>query len=302
MMRRRPWGTEVVVSTPLSAARQPVLLIFEGADAYGLPTRSVERVVHTTEQDLEVLDGRSVVKLQIDGNQTVIPIVSLGQVLGSAAQGSAFGEGSALVNIAVLRQGDQRVGVRVDAFDEVRTATVMALTHPDVDDLVQGAIQLEQDRVVIVISPEALMRRYARSELIVGASPDASGQKRQARRTILVVDDSVTTRTLEKSILEANGFTVILAVDGLDGLDKLRGSASVIDLIVADIEMPRMDGFQLLSALKSDAALASIPIIMMTSRADPEDVRRGMDLGADAYLVKQTFDQTELLGTIGQLL
>ena len=302
MLRRRPWGTEVLISTPLSAARQPVLLTYDGANGYGLPTRSVERVIHTTVADLELLDGRQVVKLQIDGNQVVVPVVSLSQVLGRAMQGSPSGEESNFVNIAVLRQGDQRLGIRVDAFDEVRTATVVALTHPDVDELVQGAMQLEQDRVVIVVSPEALMRRYARNELTLRAMPDAAAHKQKARRTILVVDDSVTTRTLEKSILEASGFTVILAVDGLDALDKLRGSTAVIDLIVADIEMPRMDGFQLLAALKSDTALASIPIIMMTSRADPADVRRGMDLGADAYLVKQTFDQTELLGAIGQLL
>ena len=85
-------------------------------------------------------------------------------------------------------------------------------------------------------------------------------------------------------------------------LDRLRSATAPVDLIVADVEMPRMDGFQLLAALKGDDQLARIPIIMMTSRAAPDDIRRGMELGADAYLVKQTFDQRELLTTIGQLL
>jgi two-component system chemotaxis sensor kinase CheA len=116
------------------------------------------------------------------------------------------------------------------------------------------------------------------------------------------VDDSVTTRTLEKSILETHGFNVIVAVDGVDALDRLRMVATPVDLIVADVEMPRMDGFQLLAALKDDKQLAGIPVIMMTSRASQDDVRRGMELGADAYLVKQTFDQRELLSVIGQLL
>jgi two-component system chemotaxis sensor kinase CheA len=124
----------------------------------------------------------------------------------------------------------------------------------------------------------------------------------QARRTILVVDDSVTTRTLQKNILEAAGFKVLLAVDGVDALERLQTTTIPVDLIVADVEMPQMDGFQLLGALKADSRFKQVPVIMMTSRAAPEDVRRGMELGAEAYLVKQTFEQKELLSTIGQLI
>ena len=120
--------------------------------------------------------------------------------------------------------------------------------------------------------------------------------------TILVVDDSITTRTLEKSILEAQGYQVLLSVDGVDALNVLRSGETLIDLVLADVEMPRMDGFGLLQAVKADPRIASIPVILMTSRADPEDVRRGLDLGAGAYLTKQKFDQRELLATIGQLL
>jgi two-component system chemotaxis sensor kinase CheA len=164
-------------------------------------------------------------------------------------------------------------------------------------------VQLEHEQVAVVINPEALLRRYARNELgLRSAAVRAPVQAKAARRTILIVDDSVTTRTLEKSILETHGFDVMLAVDGIDALNRLRSSTVTVDLIVADIEMPRMDGFGLLAALKGDSQLARIPIIMMTSRAAPDDVRRGMELGADAYLVKQTFDQRELLSTIGQLL
>jgi two-component system chemotaxis sensor kinase CheA len=299
MRRRAPFGTEVRISTPLSAARQPILLVYQGEQLYGLPTYVLERVVHAVADDFEQVDGRRVLKLDAEGNRLVVPVVSLGQVLG--ATGDAVEE-SDFVNIAVLRQGDERLGVRVDALREVRTATVSALTHPDVDDLVQGAVQLEQDEIAVVISPEALMRRFARNELTLRATPAVARSAARTARVILVVDDSVTTRTLERSILESNGYVVLLAVDGVDALARLRGSATPVDLIVADVEMPRMDGFQLLAALKGDAQFASIPVIMMTSRAAPEDVRRGMELGADAYLVKQTFDQRELLTTIGQLL
>jgi two-component system, chemotaxis family, sensor kinase CheA len=300
MRHRLPWGTEVVISAPLSAARQPVLLAHQGERIYGLPTRAVERVLHMKREELERLDGREVIKLHEGGNQIMVPTVSLGQIAGSV--GTA-GEDTELVNIAVLRQGDLRLGVRVDAFSDVRTATVTALTHPDIDDLVQGAMQLEQDAVAIVLNPEALMRRHSRNQHgPVRAAAPAARKREQVRRTILVVDDSVTTRTLQKNILEAAGFKVLLAVDGVDALERLQTATSPVDLIVADVEMPQMDGFQLLAALKADSRFSKTPVIMMTSRAAPEDVRRGMELGAEAYLVKQTFEQKELLSTIGQLM
>lgn len=300
MRRRLPYGTEVVISTPLSAARQPVLLALDGDRVYGLPTRAVEKVLHVPSGSVERLDGREVIKFGGDGNQNVVPVVSLSLVLG--AGGMALDD-TGLVSIAVLRLGDQRLGVQVGAFSDVRTATVVALTHPDVDDLVQGAAHLEHERVAVVINPEALMRRYARNELGLRSSVVRTATPvRAARRTILIVDDSVTTRTLEKSILETNGFNVMMAVDGVDALNQLRSATVLVDLVVADVEMPRMDGFQLLAALKADRQMARIPVIMMTSRAAQDDVQRGMELGADAYLVKQTFDQRELLTTIGQLL
>ena len=136
------------------------------------------------------------------------------------------------------------------------------------------------------------------------ARPGAPAGEAEAgeRASILVVDDSITTRTLEKSILEAQGYRVLLAVDGVEALNLLRGGEAVIDLVLADVEMPRMDGFGLLQAIKNDPRLAGLPVILMTSRADEADIRRGLELGAGAYLTKQKFDQRELLATIGQLL
>jgi two-component system chemotaxis sensor kinase CheA len=298
MRRRTPFGAEVLISTPLSASRQPVLLVNQGGQLYGLPTRALEQVIRAAPDTLEVLDGQPVVRLSQGGNQIAVPVVSLDLVTGVAAMA---GTDSDRASIAILRLGDQRLGVQVHALREVREATVAALNNADVDELVQGAVQLEHDEVAIVVNPEALLRRHARSELgraLTVVRPVAVTRQ----RTILVVDDSVTTRTLEKSILEANGFRVVLAVDGVDALERLRTMDTAADLVVADVEMPRMDGFGLLGAIKADDRLAKIPVIMMTSRASPDDIQRGMELGADAYLVKQTFEQRELLETIGQLI
>jgi two-component system chemotaxis sensor kinase CheA len=115
-----------------------------------------------------------------------------------------------------------------------------------------------------------------------------------------VVDDSITTRTLERSILEAHGYTVELCVDGRDALERLAGTH--VDLIVSDVEMPHMDGFTLLQSVKGDPRTAGIPFILVTSRDAEEDRARGLHLGADAYIVKTRFDQGELLEGIRRLL
>ena len=115
-----------------------------------------------------------------------------------------------------------------------------------------------------------------------------------------MVDDSITARSLERSILEANGFEVRVAVDGLEGLELAREEKP--DLIVTDLQMPRLDGFGLLEALKADPRLSSIPVIIISSVERTEDQQRGLVLGAEAYVVKRKFDEQELLKTIRQIL
>ena len=115
-----------------------------------------------------------------------------------------------------------------------------------------------------------------------------------------MVDDSLTTRTLEKSILEAHGYRVVLALDGLEALAQLR--SELPDLVITDIQMPRLDGFGLLEQMKKDPRLARLPVIVVTSLEKREDQERGLALGADAYIVKRKFDHEELLQTVRQIL
>ena len=110
---------------------------------------------------------------------------------------------------------------------------------------------------------------------------------------ILVVDDSITTRSLERSLLEAHGYEVTLAVDGLEGWNSVR--ANPPDLVISDVSMPRMDGFELLGRIKADQGTAKVPVILVTSLESREEQEKGLSLGADAYIVKRKFDQRELL-------
>jgi two-component system chemotaxis sensor kinase CheA len=160
-----------------------------------------------------------------------------------------------------------------------------------------GGIPLEDGRVALLLNPIAVFDRF-RGTVKRPVSHKAAEQ--ELRRRILVVDDSLTTRSLERSILEANGFNVSVAVDGIEALEKL--SAEAFDLIITDVMMPRMDGMQLLDQIKRQKSTEHIPVIMVTSMESQQDQERGMSLGADAYIVKRKFDQQELLRTVRQIL
>jgi two-component system chemotaxis sensor kinase CheA len=119
-------------------------------------------------------------------------------------------------------------------------------------------------------------------------------------KSLLVVEDSITSRMLLKNILESAGYTVKTAIDGMDGLTALRSQP--FDLVVSDVEMPRMDGFELCAKIRADKKLAEIPLVLVTALGTREHRERGIDVGANAYIVKSSFDQSDLLEVIGRLL
>jgi CheY-like chemotaxis protein len=119
------------------------------------------------------------------------------------------------------------------------------------------------------------------------------------RARVLVVEDSVGVRELQRVILEGAGYHVTTAVDGLDGAAKLAGDP--VDLVLSDVEMPGMDGFSLTRTIRRTRGWEDVPVVIMTSRGDPADQRAGLDAGASAYLLKSEFDQAELIDTVRRL-
>jgi two-component system chemotaxis sensor kinase CheA len=164
---------------------------------------------------------------------------------------------------------------------------------------VAGAIMLGNGEIALALHPPDLLEIFHRARGSLVLSLVATEEEAQPA-SILVVDDSITTRALEKSILEAHGYRVRVAVDGAEAYSQLQ--AEPADLIVSDVEMPRMDGFALLEAVRRDPHLKETPLILVTSLEQREHKERGLSLGADAYVVKRNFEQTDLLETIRQLL
>ena len=116
---------------------------------------------------------------------------------------------------------------------------------------------------------------------------------------VLVVEDSLTSRMLLKNILESGGYDVTTAVDGVDGFAKLM--ANPVDLVVSDVDMPRMSGFELTVKIREDRRFGNLPVVLVTALESPEDKKRGIDVGADAYIVKSSFDQSNLLEVVKRL-
>jgi two-component system chemotaxis sensor kinase CheA len=301
---RYPHGTEVVLNVPFTAARQPLLLLEAEGRMFGLPAHAVGSLLRLRTEALESVEGRPTARIEIGGQDVIVPIVALAALTGSPNAPLPTEAGH--VKAVLVRHGSRTCALAVNAFHDVRTMLISDVQAIGLNELVSGTVLLEGEMPALVLSPDRLIEHWIRNEGRLaagglGLARSSSEEERQAR-TILVVDDSITTRTLEKSILEAQGYEVLLSVDGIDALNVLRSGEAIIDLIIADVEMPRMDGFGLLQAIRNDPRLSTLPVILMTSRADPEDVRKGLDLGASAYITKQKFDQRELLATIGQML
>ncbi len=159
---------------------------------------------------------------------------------------------------------------------------------------VAGAALLGTGQVVLILRATDLLQSL-RTIQPVFASPAARDAKEE-ERTVLVVDDSITTRTMEKNLLEAAGYLVKVAVDGLDAWTVLKSEK--VDLVLSDVDMPRMDGLDLTARIRADSKLAELPVILVTALESREDKERGIEVGANAYIVKSSFDQTNILEII----
>ncbi len=287
-------GTALVLAVPLTVSTQRLLLVSCRGQPFAVPIHGIERLLRVKPRAVESVEGRPM--LLLDGQP--IPVLSLAALLEiGSSEAPAEGDNLALI---LLRIGAKRVAVAVDDFLDEREALLRDLDQPAAQiSKLAGGILMEDGSVCLVLNVAELVRNHKPSERSSLPAKAAAPAKKK-RLTVLVVDDSLTTRTLEKSILEAHGYDVRIATDGIEALARLR--EEIVDLVITDVQMPRLDGFGLMEEMKKDKHLASLPVIVVTSMARREDQERGLALGADAYIVKRKFDHEELLATIRQII
>jgi two-component system chemotaxis sensor kinase CheA len=288
-------GAKFTLVLPLTIAIIQVLLVKVQNMLFALPMFSVTESVKVSRNDVSVTGGR----MAIPFREHIVPLVRLNEVLGLPPAGDDKGEAKKEMLVVMTTSLDSRVGFIVDGIAGEGEAFIKSLgKHLGKVKNVSGAIIMPTGEVVVVLDTTDLVAHSARGLAHVSGQKNAPKGKYKEKR-ILVVEDAFSTRELEKSILETHGYLVDTAVDGLDALNRMVNNQ--YDLIVSDVEMPRMDGFELCKTLKNNEGYKDIPVVMVTALQKEEDKRRGIEVGAAAYLVKSAFEQTNLLDTIERL-
>jgi two-component system chemotaxis sensor kinase CheA len=226
----------------------------------------------------------------------VVPLAELIDLPPRSAGAPATGKGALLV---VVQARSEKLALRVDELLDERDMVIKPLPeHMRRLGLVDGMVMTGRNELVSVLHVPELLER-SRATRRAAAAP-AAGDEAHRVPQVLVVDDSLNTREIEKDVLEAHGYRVTLAEDGLDGWAKAR--AGEFDAVLTDVEMPGLDGFGLTERLRAEPRYRHRPIIIVTSREKEEDKRRGIQVGADAYIVKGDFEQRSLIETLHNLL
>ena len=282
-------GAELEIQVPVSISTHRLLLVESVGRTFALPVRSIRSLERVTQT--HSLEGKSIILHQ----SKPVPLATLSAAAGTAT-GLVRGDDGHL-RVAILHSENRTVALNVEKFVVEVNALIKPLPHPaSLSPHFAGGVILEDGRVALVLNINTLLNAYRGDAIPEEKSKVAHAQRRPV---VLVVDDSFTARTLQKSILDTAGYSVRVAVDGEGALRILR--SETVDAVVSDIQMPEMDGFQLLEAMKNHVKLAEIPVILVTSLSSKEDQERGLSLGASAYIVKERFDHRELLETISQL-
>jgi chemotaxis protein histidine kinase CheA len=286
---REGGGTVFSIRLPLTLAVMRILLISAGGGTFGVAAHYINEIIRVPETELiQVLDKKAV-RLR----EEFIPVVSLEKLLGLPGREERSPENALIV---IVRMGSEKLGLIADTLIDEEDMVIKSLPgHMKNVQLVSGITISGRNEIINVLHVPALMQ--AAKEV---RDPRHAAETRGDEAIhILVVDDSVNTREIEKSILESYGYKVTMAGDGMEALEK-AGERSY-DLVITDVEMPRLDGFSLTERLRKDEIYKDTPIIIVTSREKEEDKRRGIMVGADAYIVKGSFDQSNLLETVQNL-
>jgi two-component system chemotaxis sensor kinase CheA len=260
-----------------------------------LPTVHVDRATRIGVGEVVSIESKETVI--VDGE--TLPFVYLHDILGVPQRPRQ--DGVERIPVVVLGVGGDRIAFAVDWVIGEQEVLVKSL-GPQLEYLpfISGATVLDSERVTPILYVPDLIRAVVQGSVRATSTVATRIEAAPKRRTILVAEDSITSRTLLKNILESAGFKVKTAVDGVEAMAVLK--AEEIDLLISDVEMPRMNGFDLTLKVRADQKLDTLPVMLVTSLENKEDRERGVEVGANAYITKGSFDQTTLLETARRLM
>ncbi|PRA29303.1 hybrid sensor histidine kinase/response regulator [Pseudomonas poae] len=289
-------GSRFHLEVPLTLSVVRSLVVEVGEEAYAFPLAHIERMCDLAPDDIVQLEGRQ--HFWHEGRH--VGLVAASQLL----QRPPGQNNEETLKVVVIREREAVYGIAVERFIGERTLVVLPLDDRlgKVQDISAGAL-LDDGSVVLIVDVEDMLRSVdkllntGRLERIARRSQQAT---EAPRKRVLVVDDSLTVRELQRKLLLNRGYEVAVAVDGMDGWNALRSED--FDLLITDIDMPRMDGIELVTLLRRDSRLQSLPVMVVSYKDREEDRRRGLDAGADYYLAKASFHDDALLDAVVELI
>ncbi|MBS9477606.1 hybrid sensor histidine kinase/response regulator [Ancylobacter radicis] len=289
-------GTSFLLELPLTLSVIRTLLVEIGGEPYALPLAGIARTLKLPRAQVETLEGRPHVGF---GDQR-LGLVTAHELLG---QGEARAQGDELC-LVVIGAGTGSYGLVVDDFLGERELVVRPL-DPRLGKIkdISAAALMEDGAPVLIVDMDDLLRsadKLASAGALRGPQGPRASAPANRRKRVLVVDDSLTVRELERKLLEHHGYEVGVAVDGMDGWNAVRSEA--YDLMVTDVDMPRMDGIELVTLMRRDARLRALPVMIVSYKDREEDRRRGLDAGADYYLTKGSFHDETLIQAVTDLI
>jgi len=290
-------GTTFVLILPLTLTTSQVLLVHVAGETIGLPMMNVERILHVDVAKVGSIEGHPAI--YAEGRP--LPLVSLSHVLKLPEVEQPLSS-DAKIPVVILSVVEKRIALRVSGFLSTQQLVVKSLGGQlrRVRNLVGAAI-LGDGQLVTILNVSDLMRSVQIKSVASLSVPIVTKEAR--RRRVLLADDSITTRALERDILENAGYDVLAATDGQEAWELICSNEKGLpDLVVSDVDMPRMNGLALTQSIKGNSKYTHVPVVLVTSMESPQDRLHGMEAGADAYIVKSTFDQLELLNTIERLI
>lgn len=288
-------GMRFTLQLPLTLSVMRFLLVEVAGEPYALPLTRLARTLQVPREEIQTLEGRE--HVPFEGQR--VGVVSAAQIFGKTAAASG-----PELSVVILGDRTKRYGVVVDRFLGERQLVVQPLDPRlgQIKDISAGAL-MPDGSAVLILNVDDLMRSV---ELLVSGgrldrvqTAEAS-QAGQSRKRVLVVDDSLTVRELERKLIGNAGYEVEVAIDGMDGWNAVR--TQPFDLVVTDIDMPRLDGIELVRLIKNDPRLKVLPVMIVSYKDRPEDRNRGLEAGADYYLTKGSFHDETLLNSVADLI
>lgn len=285
-------GTTFRLILPLTLASFRGIQIKAGQCHFAVPTLNVSRVLRLKNSDIKLVEGRPSFRL----DQRIIPIVSLQTLLGVPP--SEDSETYDFKTLLILGADHEQIAYEIDEILGEDDLLLKSL-GPQLIRVknISGATVLGDGSILPILNTRDLIKSaQGQPQPVPLATPTFDNQQEPIKKKILIVDDSITSRTLLKNVLESYGYDVKTAVDGMDAFHVLQ--EEYFDLVSSDIEMPHMDGFELTARIRADESLSRLPVVLVTSLESQQDKERGVEVGADAYIVKSSFDQSNLLEII----